>query len=213
MEWIQRPFFHSLGKQREIFAHCMIDLYIPPAGLLYDPLYNTFSDPWITDRYNEDFNAVEKSLQLFQEVKDWRACYKTNHVMIPMGADFTFTNAYQNYHQMDQIIKYISDNYYYNTTIMYSTPSEYLSYVKNANVTWPVRYYDMFPYSDLPSEYWTGFYTSRPNAKKQARDGQAYLHASNKVFAIKMIEKGAAQADLDDILTATDKMLDVMGIY
>ena len=62
MEWIQRPFFHSLGKQREIFAHCMIDLYTPPAGLLYDPLYNTFSDPWITDRYNEDFNAVEKTL-------------------------------------------------------------------------------------------------------------------------------------------------------
>ena len=89
---------------------------------------------------------------------------------------------------METIIKYISDNYYYNTTIMYSTPSEYLDAIKKENVTFNTRYHDMFPYSDLPSEYWTGYFTSRPNSKKQVRDGQAHLHASNKLFSLKVLE-------------------------
>lgn len=46
-----------------------------------------------------------------------------------MGNDFAYTNAYQNYKSMDTMIKYISDNFYFNTTIMYSTPGQYLDAV------------------------------------------------------------------------------------
>lgn len=49
---------------------------------------------------------------------------------------------------------------------MYSTPGEYLDSLIAANVTWPVRYDDMFPYADKPDDYWTGYFTSRAGAKK-----------------------------------------------
>ena len=91
--------------------------------------------------------------------------------MVPMGADFSFTNAYQFYSSMDNMIKYINDNYYYNTTIKYSTPGEYLDQIKALDLTWPTRYADMFPYADKADDYWTGYFTSRPNTKKFIRDG------------------------------------------
>jgi alpha-mannosidase len=85
---------------------------------------------------------------------------------------------------MDNMVKYINDHYYYNTTIMYSTPGIYLDAVIKSNVTLPTRYHDMFPYADHQDDYWTGYFTSRANSKKQIRDGQANLHSSNKLYSL-----------------------------
>ena len=46
----------------------------------------------------------------------------------------------------------------------------------------------MFPYADIPEDYWTGYFTSRANSKKQIRDGQALLHASNKYYGASVID-------------------------
>jgi hypothetical protein len=45
----------------------------------------------------------------------------------------------------------------------------------------------MMPYADGSEEFWTGYYTSRANSKKQIRDGSATVHSTNKVFAQKVI--------------------------
>jgi hypothetical protein len=41
----------------------------------------------------------------------------------------------------------------------------------------------MFPYADIAEDYWTGYFTSRATSKGYIRDGQASLHAANKLFA------------------------------
>ncbi len=51
----------------------------------------------------------------------------------------------------------------------YSTPSRYLDALANANVKWPTKYDDMFPYADDPLSYWTGYFTSRANDKEYIR--------------------------------------------
>lgn len=106
-----------------------------------------------------------------------------------MGCDFTYTNAKMNFESMDSLIKYIRNNYASNTTIMYSTPSDYIKAISAVNITWPTRYADMFPYADMPEDYWTGYFTSRPNYKKYARDLQANLHASHKLYAAKVLDQ------------------------
>jgi hypothetical protein len=73
-------------------------------------------------------------------------------------------------------------------TVLYSTPSEYLDALIAQDLTWPVRYADMFPYADQANDYWTGYFTSRSNAKRAVRDGQANLHASSKLYSAKVID-------------------------
>lgn len=71
----------------------------------------------------------------------------------------------------------------------------------------------MFPYADQPNDYWTGYFTSRPAAKGQVREGQANLHASNKVYALKALKQTSSADDIQAIKTAYHSMMDAMGIY
>jgi len=53
-----------------------------------------------------DFNAKNKAVQMInyvQESIDLRA--NDEHVMVLMGNDFTFMNAYANYKQLEKLIK------------------------------------------------------------------------------------------------------------
>ena len=34
--------------------------------------------------------------------------YKTNHILVPMGGDFAYANAKQNFKSMDKIIEYFN---------------------------------------------------------------------------------------------------------
>jgi hypothetical protein len=63
---------------------------------------------------------------------------------------------------MDRFLKYFNAKYP-NITLFYSTPGEWLDSQIKANITWPTKYDDMFPYADQPQDYWTGYFTSRPN--------------------------------------------------
>jgi len=55
-------------------------------------------------------------------------------------------------------------------TFIYSTPSRFTDAVKAEKVNWPVRTDDLFPYLTDANNYWTGFYSSRPDLKKQVKD-------------------------------------------
>ena len=78
---------------------------------------------------------------------------------------------------------------------------------------WPVRYDDMFPYADREDAYWTGYFTSRPNAKWEARYTSSNFHASSKLAAGKMIQqKGVSEETRQLILQNKGAMLNAIGI-
>ena len=108
--------------------------------------------------------------------------------MVSMGGDFAYGNALLNFKSMDHLISYFN-SHYSNITLMYSTAGEYIDALNSQkDITWPTKYDDMFPYADLAEDYWTGYFTSRANSKRQVRVGSSNLHASNKLFALKAIE-------------------------
>jgi hypothetical protein len=45
----------------------------------------------------------------------------------------------------------------------------------------------MFPYADKNDDFWTGYFSSRANSKKQVRDGQSNLISSSKIYSKKVI--------------------------
>ena len=81
-----------------------------------------------------------------------------------MGCDFSFANAHYNFKPLDRFLKYFNDHVP-NITVFYSTPGQYIDAIKKQNLSYPVRYDDMFPYADRENEYWTGYFTSRANSK------------------------------------------------
>lgn len=71
----------------------------------------------------------------------------------------------------------------------------------------------MFPYADTMDMYWTGYYTSRPDAKRQARQTSSDFHAAAKLYGGKLIQKeGVAAETTRAILENKDAMLDALGI-
>ena len=51
-------------------------------------------------------------------------------------------------------------------TLVMSTPSDYINALKKENIKWPVKYADGFPYSADNNDFWVGYFSSRPGAKK-----------------------------------------------
>lgn len=75
-----------------------------------------------------------------------------------------------------------------NIELIYSTPQMYVDALAQEQLTWPTKYDDMFPYADHDAAYWTGYFTSRANAKKHMREASHTLHSSNKLFALAGID-------------------------
>lgn len=97
---------------------------------------------------------------------------------MPWGCDFTFSNAKYSFDQMDKLIDFANKFNTKNITFMYSTPSEYIEATKAEKKTWPIKVDDGFPYSSEFTDFWTGFFSSRPSKKKQTRDIGANMRAS-----------------------------------
>lgn len=188
----------------------MYDSYCAPSGFGFDTLDN--DDPFVTNKNLETFNADEKAAEFIELATNISYHYRSNHILIPMGCDFQYSNARMNFGSMDKMIAYVNERYP-NVTLMYSTPGQYLDSIVAANITWPTRYDDMFPYADYADDYWSGYFTSRANSKKQVRDGQANIHASNKMYALRAINVNATDDEIAEVLAAKQIMLDAMGVY
>ena len=81
------------------------------------------------------------------------------------------------------MIEYMNANYNDRYVFKYSTPGTYIKALQAANITWPVRKGDGFPYADDQQSYWTGFFTSRPNLKAYVISGSRIHHSSNQLYS------------------------------
>ena len=84
---------------------------------------------------------------------------------------------------MEKVIEYINANNKANMKPLMSTPQRYVDAVKKVNPALKVFYNDMFPYSDEKNDFWSGYYSSRPGSKVEAKHASSFYHASNLLFA------------------------------
>jgi len=95
MTFLWRPFSKSMGQQKEILAGVYNkDDYDYPLGFKLDERKDD-DDPIQDDPTLMDYNGKVKAVKMInyaQEMIDMRA--NDEHVMILMGDDFTFMNAY-----------------------------------------------------------------------------------------------------------------------
>jgi hypothetical protein len=106
------------------------------------------------------------------------------------GDDFAFMNAQASFHQIEKLIEIGNRYNKHNMTFVMSTPGRYVDALKKENVTWPVKYGDFMNYGSENEEsfesdptkksqknyeknFWTGYYSSRPDFKKHIKDASA----------------------------------------
>jgi len=106
------------------------------------------------------------------------------------------------------MIKYMNEHHGDRYNFRYSTPSDYVNALARLNVSWPIKYDDMYPYSDNPKGYWTGYFSSRPNDKAYIRRVSQILHASSQLFSFSSLRG----SDPEPVLEAKHTLLDITGI-
>lgn len=188
----------------------MYDHYCWPGGFWYDLRFDG-DDPVIDDTSLKTENTWAKIEEMFNYIVHYHDHYLGNQIMIPMGCDFTFANALLNFRSMDHLIEAFNSRVE-NITLIYSTPGIYLDTLIAQNISWPTKYDDMFPYADQPEDYWTGYFTSRANAKGFFRDGQGVLHAGSELLAQRIVKGSTTDYERAVYLDAKQTLLEEMGI-
>jgi hypothetical protein len=109
MEFLWRAQYEHLGKDAQIYAFLMYTLYIPPPLMMWDESqdFDDFED----DELLESYNAYFISTFVYTYVKTMQMIYRTNHLLVSLGGDFFYANAFQNFRNNDRIIKYFNKLY------------------------------------------------------------------------------------------------------
>ena len=93
-----------------------------------------------------------------------------------MGSDFQYTAAHTYFTNLDKLIKAVNADG--RVKAVYSTPSIYVEAKYAEGLTWTQKTDDIFPYSDGPDAYWTGYFTSRAALKRYVRVQSAFLQVA-----------------------------------
>lgn len=110
----------------------------------------------------------------------------TLDIIIPQGSDFQYAAAGIAFKSLDKLIHYANADGRVNA--FYSTPAAYVAARHAADLGWPMKTDDFFPYSDCPTCVWTGFFTSRPALKRNIRRAGGDLAAARQLAARSVVE-------------------------
>jgi lysosomal alpha-mannosidase len=147
----------DLGSKSDIFTTVMHNFYDPPNG------FNFENGNDLTDA-----NKAKKAADFVKVAQDFNRGYgNTNHVLIPMGTDFQYQHAERWFSNMDKLIQEITATHK-DIDIFYSTPNCYIHDVNLLNRTFSQRDSDYL-------NYWVGYYSNRPDLKRQDRVNNNYL--------------------------------------
>ncbi|XP_006393801.2 probable alpha-mannosidase At5g66150 isoform X1 [Eutrema salsugineum] len=171
----------TFDSSSQIFTNVFPVHYGPPTGFHYE-----VSDDYVPLQDDPRFDAynVKETVDNFVNASLFYAnVSRGNHVMWTMGDDFQYQLSESWFRQMDRLIHYVNKDGRVNA--LYSTPSLYVD-AKNddANVTWPLKTLDFFPYADRESAYWTGYFTSRPAFKHYVRSLSGYYLAARQLESL-----------------------------
>ncbi|XP_033326410.2 lysosomal alpha-mannosidase II isoform X1 [Megalopta genalis] len=172
----------NLGSNADLFTVVLYNTYSPPPGFCFDVLCR--DDPINDDVESADYNVPEKVEKFLAYARTQASHYKTNNIILTMGEDFNYQQAEMWYTNMDRLIRYVRELNSTEVNIFYSTPSCYLKAVNDANLQWPTKEDDFFPYASDPHSYWTGYFSSRPTIKYFERMGNNLLQINKQLVVL-----------------------------
>ena len=212
LSFLWRPSYSHFGTSKQVFTHVFTDSY----GF-FDPFkadqYFQNDELMITDKTLTGFNADEKLIDFVNFANSIADSREGNNIMFPWGDDFCYSNAKLSFEQLERVVSYVNAHNKANITVRISTPSEFIETLQKEDRKWPVEYDDGFPYAGGEDEFWTGYFTSKPNGKRLVKDASAMLGAFNKITSLKVIEEGVTSDTVKSVLSSKQKLFENLGIY
>jgi len=134
----------------------------------------------------EDYNVDQKVDAFLAYTLDQQTKYRTSSLIMTMGSDFQYSNAHMWFKNLDKTIKYVNARQANGSRVnlLYSTPACYLHALNRANLTWPLKTDDFFPYAHTDHRFWTGYFTSRPALKFYVRQTNNILQVARQLSVI-----------------------------
>ncbi|XP_073966372.1 lysosomal alpha-mannosidase-like isoform X1 [Choristoneura fumiferana] len=207
----------DLGEASDIFTSVLYNTYSPPPGFCFDVLCD--DEPIIDDIDSPMYNVEKRVTEFLEYVEKAGKFYRSNNLLVTMGGDFTYQDAFMWFDNLDKLIKHgnlkaAKENL--KLKLFYSTPACYLKAVKDANPTLPTKQDDFFPYASDPTAYWTGYFTSRPTTKRMEREGNNFLQTFKmlqvltnlpvtNMIALNQLKSAIGVMQHHDAITGTEK--------
>ncbi|XP_055596638.1 lysosomal alpha-mannosidase-like isoform X1 [Uranotaenia lowii] len=168
----------------DLFTGVLYNTYQPPPGFCFDILCS--DEPFMDSPYSAENNVNSKVEKFLFYVDSQARHYRTNNIVLTMGGDFTYMDANVYFKNLDKLIRYTNARQANgsNVNVFYSTPSCYLKALHDADITWPTKSDDFFPYASDPHSFWTGYFTSRPTVKRFERVGNHFLQICKQLTAL-----------------------------
>ncbi|CAH8649400.1 unnamed protein product [Heterobilharzia americana] len=194
-----------------LFTGMFHDSYCYPKSFCFDD--KCLDEPIRDDPTLEGYNVQSRVDEFLNYISAISKAFKTNHVMVLMGCDFTYENANMNYKNMDKLIIYVNQRQKLSGSrinLLYSTPACYTKAVNedfSKIGTISRRGGDFFPYASGPHSYWTGYYTSRPALKYYVRQASNLLSMCEQVHL--HVDRLSEGRDYQKQIT-TDELIDAL---
>eukprot|EP01052_Picozoa_sp_SAG31_P021648 SAG31_NODE_1685_length_7530_cov_9.464944_1_plen_909_part_00 len=152
-------------------------------------------------------NVAERAATLLDQYRKKAMLFRTKRLLVPIGNDFEFMQpefARLQYENYQRLFDYMNSNTKMNVHARFATLAEYFAdlqqtvTVSTSTSALPVLHGSFFTYSDREDEFWSGFYSSRPFIKCQARELESLLHAAEilREKAVKPADPGNGEANL-----------------
>ncbi|KAK0605016.1 hypothetical protein LWI29_021857 [Acer saccharum] len=167
----------TFGSSSQIFANAFPVHYSPPDGFDFEVFVDF--EPVQDNQLLENYNVEKRVADFINAALTQANVTRDNHIMWTMGDDFQYQYAESWFKQMDKLIHYVNKDGRVNA--FYSTPSIYTDAKNAANISWPLKTDDYFPYADGVNNYWTGYFTSRPALKRYIRMLSGYYLAARQL--------------------------------
>ncbi|KAL5754442.1 hypothetical protein ACOSP7_022662 [Xanthoceras sorbifolium] len=167
----------TFGSSSQIFTNAFPVHYSPPTGFHFE--VSEDFEPVQDNPLLEDYNVEKRVADFINAALTQANVTRDNHIMWTMGDDFQYQYAESWFKEMDKLIHYVNKDGRVNA--LYSTPSLYTDAKNAANISWPLKTDDYFPYADRADAYWTGYFTSRPSFKGYIRMLSGYYLAARQL--------------------------------
>uniref|UniRef100_T1IVT5 Alpha-mannosidase n=1 Tax=Strigamia maritima TaxID=126957 RepID=T1IVT5_STRMM len=152
------------------------------------------------DKSLPDYNVDKRVFDFYKYVNKQAQYFRTNNIAVTMGNDFNYQQAITWFKNLDKLIKYVNQydgKEFKRINLFYSTPSCYLKSLNDADITWPTKTDDFFPYASDPHAYWTGYFTSRPALKGNIRRTNNILQVCKQLDALTSSRAGRTTSSAD----------------